>query len=358
MDIHYLQPPDCDTLELASATPNTYRKQVIYAGQFTKTEGKGVKQRFKVDKQLLLHWERIGNEMLTNNIGVPMPSLHTDEPEAKRADIVRFEFGKDSKNRDALFVHFSFVSGLAPDTLAALKASDVSIFVPPEWTDGNNKKYDRPIRHVAFTNSPVIPGLDPTTALAASFEENTNMTMAELAQALGLQVEDGADDSAIGQAIIDAVTNLKKSSESGEEALPPSSDTQGASPAPSAAPTPPVTKETVTREFKPLAAGFVNMAIDSRQTKLDSLVSRGKITPAMSKKLAEQYATAEPVGLALSDDGTFSDGFDSLIETLELNQAIELGERTQHQALPAEKNPLLQDAKRRAEAAQNRPAFH
>ena len=71
------------------------------------------------------------------------------------------ELGRNERGLPALYGCVRFRDGFDPDD------SQVSIHVPPQFTDGLGRTYVRPIRHVAITDYPVIPGLGRFEALAA-----------------------------------------------------------------------------------------------------------------------------------------------------------------------------------------------
>lgn len=149
----------------------TFRKELIYENapgeQFVKkTDDK--EQHFTVDADRLQHWEETGNEMIRNGLMVPTPIKHTDEPERNRGRIKRFEIGTNDNGRQALFGVVEFRDAEAAKLAAS---TDVSIFVPDKPVyDGFGNEYRQPIRHVCFTDYPVIPGLQGFEAIAASLE--------------------------------------------------------------------------------------------------------------------------------------------------------------------------------------------
>lgn len=340
--------PDRDPIAMSEVDGATFRKQAIYTGTFFKTV-KGQKIGWKVDRNVLRHWATTGNLMLSQGISIPMPEHHTDDATAKRGDVLKFEVGTDSKGRDALFYHWAPIEGLDEKTLAALKASDCSIYVPLEYTHAvTGDVYEHPIRHIAFTNSPVVPDLDKSTALAASYQipEESVMDLKQLAELLGLTVPEGADDDAIKKLIADA----RKAREDEVEALKKENEELKKKKDPEPTPKP---KDKA--EPTPLAAGFQKIAFDNRTGAIDGLVTGGHITPAAATKLKEQFVTTDHIAMAMSDDGTFSDGFDGLVESLKENQAIQLGERTGPQSkLKDEDNPVKRDAMRRAKEFEER----
>ncbi len=133
-----------------------YRKELIHAGTFVK-DG----QEFRVDGAALRHWKRTFDAMRRRGVEVPVPVEHTRDPERRRGTVVEMELGTNLRGEPALFGVFEFRDGEAP-------LSSVSIYAPPSFTDGLGTRYVRPITHVALTDYPVVPGLDPWLPLAAS----------------------------------------------------------------------------------------------------------------------------------------------------------------------------------------------
>ena len=317
-------------------------KQLVYAGAFVKNKGKESEQAFEVDKALLDHWNRTGATMLSNGVEIPLPIEHTKDPEARRGSVVGFERGEDEDGRDSIFGLIAFRDAEA-EKLA--NSANVSVFVPPESEDGKGNTYHRPIEHVALTDYPVLPGLKKFEPIAASRivtkpetepepkPEPKKMKLSALAAKLGVKIEDDADDSKIGSAIVAAFSALKKKT----------------TPEPKPKPV-------------PVAAGMISMAKDARELKLSRLVETGRITPAVKDKLAEIFTPKERLTLALShtDADTSADDFDALVLALTENEPTKLAEQTSPQgalALSREdledetKNPLLRNAAARAEAA-------
>src|SRR5690606_13600266 len=123
-----------------------------------------------------------------NGIKIPLPVEHTFDPEKNRGYVVGAQLGKNSKGIPALFALIQFRDEQEGKKLAA--STDVSIFVPPDFTDGHGNKYPRPITHVALTSYPVVSGLDGFKAIAASLVENDDMQFSclTLAQKLGIDI--------------------------------------------------------------------------------------------------------------------------------------------------------------------------
>ena len=324
---------------------NVYRKELIYTGHFVKKTPQK-EQRFSVTEDDLTHWVETGVQMLSNGIEIPLPLEHTENPEAKRGDVVGFETGINDKGLPALYGLCTFVDADA-EKLAA--SANCSIYVPEDFTDGKGNTYERPVRHVALTNYPVIPGLAKFETIALSLLEPTGeneMPLKELAKAVGVEVQDGADDATIEKAIATSfgtmrkeLDDLKKKSKTDPPADPKPADK------------PPVK----------IAAGFLSMARDNRTLKLDALVKAGNITPATRDKLAAQYVTDDALTLSLSSEEGDADGFDTMVAALGENDPVQLAEQsgpqldgealTLSEVGDPKKNPMLAEAQARANAA-------
>lgn len=344
----FVSPIDCDVLQLSSLTNATHRKQVIYEGKFIRSSGNEPDIEFEVTPAQMDKWAIDGNELLKDGVRCSMPLEHVNmgNPEWKRGEVLQFERAYDSKGRDSLFIHFSYTSEEAALKLAH---ADVSLWAPEEYTNAaTGKKYIRPIRHVAFTDNPVIPGLDKSEALSLSLQppKDTSMSYIALAKKLGIALQENATEEDAEQAIIDANTAAKddtKPEDTKPDDVKPDAGKPDASKSDDIKPT-----------NQPLAAGFVTMAVDSRQTKIDQLVQNGNITPATAKELKSRYADRQKVTLALSHDGSFNDGFNDIVEVLATNKALSLSERSGQQGQDPRKSSLVENAKRRAEAAKAR----
>jgi hypothetical protein len=328
--IVYLPPNDMEDWSLADEKERTYRKELIYVGDFQSSS-----LRFSVDEELIDHWIATHEALVAAGNEVPLPVEHSTDPEKRRGTVLKLEKGIDSQGRTSLFGYVKFRDAEAE----RLAGSQVSVYVPPEWTDGKGNKYVRPVRHVALTDYPVIPGLDQFQAIAASLVLGDNtMSLRALAEKLGVDLkgDDGRDDVAISNSIVKLVTDLKTQVKDLKDKVTSAK--------------PPEKKEDDDR--MKVAAGFISMAKKSRSIELDRLVEKGKITPAVRKDLEAQYLTDDALALSLSNDGV--DGFDALVVALDKNDASVLKEKTGPQTVALSntrldpKNPLIADAEARA----------
>lgn len=390
-------------MELAIGEPKQgtlYRKELAYPGHFVKTKDDGeVEFELPVSEPLIDHWVNTFNAMKQNGVDVPVPIGHTTGPDKRVGTVEKLaKEWNPKRNANALYSYIRFSDA---DKANQYRNSNVSLFMPPGFTDGRQNKYQRPIRHVAITDYPVIPDLGPfEKAIAASYvlsmaEESNSMTWLDVAQTLGVNVPEGADDEAAQQAVVEAWESEGGGEPDGDEAGMAgndpglddpdlSEDTSGiddtdglgfeddefgglgpddldpdedmpqnrgkgrrTSPPEMGFSNPPVILPTI-----------VNQVAEARKTKIQTLVSARKISPAAGKELVKRFCGQQTVSVALSHEaqGGAPDGFDAVIAACSMNTAYPAPqERTMHQTrAEAEKSPVVADAERRAANARNR----
>jgi hypothetical protein len=317
-----------------------YRKELARSGTYT-TQGR----TFEITPALLGHWVKTFAEMQAAGHTVPVPVEHTTNPEANRGQVLSVEIENNDTGGVSLFGIIEFRD---EDAARLAKTAQVSVFSPAKWEDGKGREFSRPLRHVAITDYPVIPGLAPFAIVASlTFGEHI-MGLRELLAKHKITVADDATDEQMMTALDAALAKAAKPAD------PPKPPTSAADP-----PTPPAkTAEELEEERRkkeaeaapaPVSASLVKILGENRTTKLDALVHSGRISPAVRDKFAAQYCNGDALTLSLSTEA--EDGFDSLVETLKLNPvALSLGEKTGAQvSTKAEENPLIADAERRAE---------
>ena len=142
---------DTGGVKFGKKNPLRFAKEAIYVSRHF--DGK---REFDVTEEDVDHWVRSGKERLAAGIKIPLPVGHSNDPEANRGWVDKFEKRVDEKTgRISLYV-----GGTVRDeeAKATLKANDVSIAVPTEHrTVGRTWK--RPIAHVAITSTPRVKGL-------------------------------------------------------------------------------------------------------------------------------------------------------------------------------------------------------
>lgn len=375
-----------------------FRKELAYQGTFRKMKEDGSEPEFELDitPELMNHWVQTFRQMKQNGVGVPMPIGHTSEPDRRRGTVydLRVEPNPKRKGGMSLYAYCGFNDH---DAAKQFKHSNVSLFMPPKQFDGKGRQYIRPVKHVAITDYPVIPGLDAFQQVAASFtnafelslsneDDEMSLTWQDVADELGIEVPEGADEETAKAAVQDAVgggsgpddegddegddgigdddTDLLHDEEDEDEEASfevPDDEfgaddggdlvddegddemrTQGAPPAMSMEPTP-VPLTVVKREAK------------NRRDELSSLVKSGRISPACAKVLEKKYCTDSHVGVALSLEpslGCAGDDFDEVVAALSLipeKSIASTGSKTGPQNHRADKSPIVLEAERRAD---------
>jgi hypothetical protein len=356
------------------ANPLVFEKELIYEGQFTKKDANG-EVKFGVDGNTLVHFKHTVDTMLANNVEIPMPLEHTSNPESKRANLIGARVGKNRQDKLALFGKVSFQDA---EAAKLAKSSDVSIFVAPEHTDGLGNVYKRPIRHVAFTNYPVIPGLEKFEAIACSYDPTDDNYVGEftfsdddfgeglalaspllpIAQQIGIQQPDTLDEAQLTAAIVAAFNALKMQCQQQQpgQQRPMQPQMPGQMPG-----QPPMMQPAPPQMAKPFGAHsnmLAKLLKENRETKLDGLVLSGHITKASRDELAKQFCSDAGLGLALSSPTGDDSIFESVLAAAKLNKAVVYDERTGAQLPNAmalsnplrddTPNPLLQSAEKRA----------
>jgi len=97
------------------------------------------------------------NTRKAKGIEVPCPIGHTHDPEEKRGRVVYLETRPNADGGTSLWGIIEFIDKEAKE---ALRHSDVSIDAPVETTDGDGDSYRFALEHVAFTDYPVVPGME------------------------------------------------------------------------------------------------------------------------------------------------------------------------------------------------------
>ena len=386
--------------------PSIFRKELAYPGKFAKVDPDTGETEFEleVDEPLMDHWIKTFKKMNENGIDVPVPLGHTTNAEFRRGTVIdiRKEPSEAKKGQPGLFAYVKFGS---PKMAAQFAHSNVSLFMPPDFVDGMKRKYVRPIRHVAITDYPVIPGLGKFTPVAAAHkpfqvvtlslvDEDSKMTIAELAEKLGVQIPEGADDDAAADAIQEAWTagegeeagddegagfaeedeledeemGLGDLEEEDEELPMAEDDEEDEEDMYGFEDIPEEEEEEVPPGVafgyggaQPVAASLVRMVRKARATQINDLVYSGKITKPVADALKQLYATNRHVEVAMSyeqaagSDAPPPDDFENVCKALSLNASvIRYGERTGAQMRVNDRSPIITDAEARAKKAQRR----
>lgn len=311
--------PETEPFLQLSATidPLIYEKELIYEGAFVKRKTPGSNEEdilFGVDKDVIEHWKNTHDKMLSNGVEIPMPIEHTVDPTKNRAFLIKTMIKPNKKGLLALYGQTKFVNAEAAELA---KKSDVSIFVPNEASDGKGNTYKFPIRHVAFTNYPVIPGLEKFQAIAASFVPNfvtpprvglqLSSVLVPLAIQMGIQYSENMDDTQLVQAIVGSYNKMKADMADIQQRLA----TGGMN----------LSNPIIAQMPPAMIASFTRLMRENRNSKLDALVLSGNITKAARDALGQQYCNDQALSLSLSIDGNDA-AFDNLLAALKHNKAV------------------------------------
>lgn len=341
--------------EVAFSTddPLVMEKELVHVGRFVKG-----KTEHEITEGDLDHWHRTHAAMVREGIEVPMPIEHTTNPEARRATLIETVRRPNAKGIPSLYGRVKFSSVKAKENLSK---SGVSIFVPSKPAQsGTGKTFERAMTHVAFTDYPVIGGLEPFKPIVLSLidsesSENEDVNLRELATLAGVDPA-LTDEQQIMMALSQVITKLKATPSPSLQPGAPQPQ-PGGPPARPVGPPPPQQRPmgmSMSEDVKPISGSLLSMARDNRIMKLDRLQSIGAILPPTRKRLEERFLKDET--LAFSHE--FDDGFDEIVKDYELNGRVLPAGKTGPQGVvalsktdPEPINPLLADAEERAEAA-------
>jgi len=304
-----------------------YRKVVIREGEFTK-DSDGVE--FEVTADTNKHWALVFSQMKEAGIRVPVPDGHTTDPKKNRGWLVDL-FVDDEEL-------ISVIDILGEDHALVAARSDVSLYVPATFVDGEGREWKRPITHVALCTDPVIPGLGQFVPMAASFlvMKGNEMEWKELQEGLGIE-EEMTDENA-QELILAAFKITVKEKDVALSA-----------------------KKTAEDALKLSATGddpdpiIVKLAAENLTMKFDGLVSAGRATPATRDELVKTFIGDDNAALALSlKKGVATTVADAVIKALMENDPVQLKEQTGPQLLELSHvdksgdGVLVADAKARA----------
>lgn len=315
-----------------------FRKELIRTGTFTK-DADGV--TFSVDRTTLAHWAATFSRMREAGYKAPVPVGHEGaaDPEKNRGWLVDVYPEGDS------LVGVIELHGEEAIKLAGV--ADTSIFTQKRFTDDKGQSYDWPILHVALCTDPVIQGLKPFEALAASRGQSVLVLKLSQETPMSTVVDPaaGAAPSADpAEAVIQAITDkvmglvrdkaktaqekkaafgdlmkkLEKALGVFEEEKPAENPDQEAS---------------IAASRKAVDPMLVRLASENYAHKLDGLVTAGRLSKAARDKLAEQLLGKDNGALTLSLSRGDTSSIDGVIEALKENQPVPLGEMTSAQTL-------------------------
>ncbi len=147
--------------------PLVFWKEVAHAGVFFKGD-----QRIDITPRHIKHWAKTHRAMSQAGIKVPLPLEHTNCPEKSRGKVLEMAAKPNNNGIPALYAKIKFRDAEA----AKMIDSGTSIYVPKEASSGYGQTFISPVQHVALTDYPVIPDLEPfTEAIALSHSPVANL---------------------------------------------------------------------------------------------------------------------------------------------------------------------------------------
>lgn len=320
-----------------------YRKQTIYEGSFLKRAPGQPDLKFSVDRGMIDHWKKSHDDLAAEGIEVPLPLGHTENAEKRRGTVVGASTGLDAKGRYSLYHDVEF----SRPEHEHLINSDVSLWCPEKFTSGSGKEYRWPIKHVAITDYPVIPGLEKFQALACSYEllldqerdepspgssgtnklsfdqliGHTDMGMQQVAMALGIN-QPTLPDAQLEPMIIAAIQKLKPPAQPGAQPA------GGPAPPPTPPPAPAPAGPSRAFSFSPAMAGILR---DNRMLQLGQLLDGGSVSKPIYDELVAEYCSDTALALSLSADEDDEDRFKIEIGRLARNEQAPVKGRTRPQ---------------------------
>lgn len=312
-----------------------YEKELLPVGKLVRWVGDAkdvldtVIQRPFLDN-LVLSFKR----MKGVGVRVPIFKTHHEDPDNKRGQVEDLYVKKNSKGVDSLFLKGRFDN---ENAVQLAMNNDVSALIPPKFVDGKGNTYTYPLRHVAITSNPVVPGLAPWHGpVVLAFELASGVPIPDdgkggiavekllnsLASELSLDFTDGEELGSKLQKVLDGVKELKASQKE---------------------------EDVVQLDFPPM---LVRQSQSYREKEIDALVLDRTISASMGDKLKKRYCSEEAIQLDLSmdtDKTQFERDVEFAKELVKDRPLPTSGRQTIKLSTEDGKdNPLIADAKARA----------
>lgn len=283
-----------------------YEKECLPVRQITRWVGDDKEElKVKVKEEFLQNIVEQFNKFESKGIRVPLYKTHKEDPDNDRGTVIGVAVKKNDRGVPSLYARVKFHNEEFRDK--GLR-NDVSVLCPPRFKDADGEEYNYPLRHLALTSTPVVPGLEGFTPLVLSFDTPSGLMLADeeiqtedsvvneekwaaLLALLGISApEDSTTDDQL-DLVIAAVEELQGEEETTEE---------GAK------------EEAVAFSYPPM---LVSQMRKGRETMIDGLVEKQTISPAVGKELKEKFCTKDSIkaDLELSGDSDGETEFDRAI---------------------------------------------
>jgi hypothetical protein len=336
-------------LQLDSASSLVYEKELLPVGKLTKWVD-GAKKVLDADITRSFLDNIVTNFKKFKEVGIRVPvfKTHKEDPDNKRGQVEDVYVKQNSRGEDSLFSKIKFDS---QDAVQLGTTNDVSVLVPPKFVDGRSNKYLWPLRHVAITSTPVLPGLDGWEGpVVLAYETEViggdDVDLKPLFTELSLDFAGTKPEEQLELAL-EAVKTMKTELSTCQTQLKLALEDD---------------EEELVLSFPPV---MMKQFRNSRESVIEGLMAgpAPAFSPALGKQIKELYCSETALRLDLQQDKEETE-FDRMIE---LSKAIvkdrplaNSGRKTIKASQEGDSgNPLLEGAKaraKRAEAKANAPA--
>lgn len=328
-------------LEAMPRRHNQFRKDAIREGEFLNSN---TGQPLLITRERLEAWAANFHAMRKNGVNVPIADGHdTSKP---LGSIVNMMVVDDEDGLARLVCDYDFADEEA--VKIAKRAKYVSIATDPEYVDCEDNNYGEVIQHVAVTATPVITRQNEYVQLSRKDGEQLEMEkeekeaemdlLREFAEILGIEIGDDMDESALKKAVMDEVAKLREDdepeSEEDEVVEEPTAEVVEDAEEPAAAEEE-VVEEVVEEVAEPVAASLsremAEALAESAETRIERLVSEGRVTPAAGRELRLSFIGSDLDNinvLTLSKGGAERSIVNQIIDILAKNDPVELGRKT------------------------------
>jgi hypothetical protein len=273
-------------------------------------------------------WIAAFKRMQASAIRVPIPAGHSYDPRDGQGFLVGLE-----RVGDTLWGIIEMVGEEA--IKLAYKTQAVSVSINPEFIDGKGTSYGEIIEHVALTGYPVVPGQEEFKAIAASLyqlsdkvEGDQPMTKEQLDKfrkllGAGEDMDEAKllsriEERFAAHATEKSALDVKVTALSGEV------ETLKAKIAAS------------TKDVKTVDPEVLDERAESAEEKIDGLVPKGRITPAVAAALKDvlvgKAGTRNAFCLSRTVSGTPESIVNAVVKALDQNDPVKLGEQTKAQS--------------------------
>ena len=301
-----------------------YTKDLVRVGDYYKSS---TDQSFRFTRESLEEFAASFAAMKAGGVRVPVPSTHTDDPEANRGYVEDMYVDGDTL--------YATMELIGEDAIKLAGRAEVSIYAVPELVDGKGNKYKNVIEHVALVTNPVIPAQDGFIPIAASrgtvkassFKLATNgvSPMMDIAKALGIAIE-GMDEAAMKEAIMAKLKGMSDEKVKAEAATTKATEEVKAARAE-------LDSLKLSRKSGETNPTIIKLAAKNRTAELARLTTEGRITPAVRDRLAACWIGTDNATLKLSLDDASDSRFDEMVKALGENDLKMLSEQTKRQSI-------------------------